>query len=566
MNEFEDYRIFMKRKFIDILDGDVKFDKYKFTDGVELPISMPYLNGIKLCELSREFGLLKFYSWALEKTRWNYLKDLVKFCIDNENIEDLISYLFRKEAFSNMFKEKSSDEYEKAYQYFVKTIVGRINILLQSSKLKLVNNGDIFTLQKLGENLNMHSSEKRLKKNTEVFTAFNKYILEKKIGEGGNGQVWEAKDENGEKCAIKFLERKNRSSVLKRFENETFFCVRHSHENILQILDYGAFGNEFIFYVMPLYDETLRNRINVGIKPDDAIEIFIGIMRGLSYTHENGVIHRDIKPENILLNKNDNKPVIADFGIAHFENDDLATIIETKKTDRMANFMYAAPEQRKKGGECSPQTDIYAAALLLNEMFTNEIPQAGGYKKISDMNKEYEYLDNLFEEMYKQNPQERLYPENKILIKLKSYVKKAKIEKKIINLESPDDIELKVEHVSYENGKLIFDLKKEIPNDWFVTLRDGMSSYKAILGYEPHKMIKIDKNYLAMPLKSGEREITINDIVKYVKQWVNRANKIYNLNVKKQIAQELQRQEDEKKRQLEKLAKEQKIKEIVSSL
>ena len=282
--------------------------------------------------------------------------------------------------------------------------------------------------------------------------------------------------------------------------------------------------------------------------------------------HKNGVIHRDIKPENILLNKNDNKPVIADFGIAHFENDDLATIIETKKTDRMANFMYAAPEQRKKGGECSPQTDIYAAALLLNEMFTKEIPQAGGYKKISDMNKEYEYLDNLFEEMYKQNPQERLYPENKILIKLESYVKKAKIEKKIINLESPDDIELKVEHVSYENGKLIFDLGQEIPDDWFVTLRDGMSSYEAILGYEPHKMIKIDKNYLAMPLKSGEREIIINDIVKYVKQWIDSVNKIYNLNVKKQIAQELQRQEDEKKRQLEKLAKEQKIKEFVSSL
>ena len=69
----------------------------------------------------------------------------------------------------------------------------------------------------------------------------------------------------------------------------------------------------------------------------------------------------------------------------------------------MANFQYAAPEQRKKGGVTLPQTDIYAAALILNEMFTGEIAQASDYKKIGEIAREYSYLDELFVRMFRQN-------------------------------------------------------------------------------------------------------------------------------------------------------------------
>ena len=67
----------------------------------------------------------------------------------------------------------------------------------------------------------------------------------------------------------------------------------------------------------------------------------------------------------------------------------------------MANFQYAAPEQRKKGGVSTPQTDIYAAGLILNEMFTGEIAQASDYKKIGDVAPEYSYLDKIFSDMFK---------------------------------------------------------------------------------------------------------------------------------------------------------------------
>ena len=237
----------------------------------------------------------------------------------------------------------------------------------------------------IAEDYSQMSDEVRLKKGLEVLTAFNSYTLVKQVGEGGNGKVWKATDKDGKDFAIKFLERHNSEKVLKRFKNETFFCITHKHENVLHILDYGTANSDYVFYVMPLYTETLRDRIRMGIKHEDISVIFTGILNGLNFAHKHGVIHRDIKPENILFMADSLLPVIADFGIAHFSEDNLVTRIETRPGDRMANFQYAAPEQRKKGVAAVPQTDIYSAGLILNEMFTGEIPQASGYKRISDV-------------------------------------------------------------------------------------------------------------------------------------------------------------------------------------
>ncbi len=69
-------------------------------------------------------------------------------------------------------------------------------------------------------------------------------------------------------------------------------------------------------------------------------------MKALEFAHNKKVWHRDIKPENILVDENDNV-VLADFGIAHFCDELLITAVETKAAERLANFQYSAPEQRK---------------------------------------------------------------------------------------------------------------------------------------------------------------------------------------------------------------------------
>jgi eukaryotic-like serine/threonine-protein kinase len=72
------------------------------------------------------------------------------------------------------------------------------------------------------------------------------------------------------------------------------------------------------------------------------------------------VFHRDLKPENILYDRNADRLVVADFGIAHFEEDQLLTAVETKDRERLANFKYAAPEQGIRGRPVDHRADIFA--------------------------------------------------------------------------------------------------------------------------------------------------------------------------------------------------------------
>ena len=99
---------------------------------------------------------------------------------------------------------------------------------------------------------------------------------------------------------------------------------------------------------MQQYSGTLRTRMR-DIKPDDALRVFSQILDGVEAAHLANVWHRDLKPENILWNERDGTLVIADFGIALFEEEETYTADETKAAARMANFLYSAPEQRVRG-------------------------------------------------------------------------------------------------------------------------------------------------------------------------------------------------------------------------
>ena len=225
-----------------------------------------------------------------------------------------------------------------------------------------------------------------------------------------------------DRVAIKVVLREH-GSKLARFSNEINFCERNQNKNIIEIYDHGTIGNNMIFYVMPLAKETLRDRIKKHIQHSDAEEIFINILYGLKYAHEKGAYHRDIKPENILFLDETNNAVIADFGIAHFCEEDIIASVKTKASDRMANFQYAAPEQRIKGNakNVDGRADVYAAGLILVEMFTGELVGAGNYTKISKVAPEYKYLDDVFNELFCQNPNDRLYPVDAIIEKINSY-------------------------------------------------------------------------------------------------------------------------------------------------
>jgi hypothetical protein len=182
-------------------------------------------------------------------------------------------------------------------------------------------------------------------------TAFDIYsVTGSPLGEGGAGKVFSVHNEDNESYALKCLSPDRiTTEKRKRFKNEIAFCSKFSHKNIIEVIDYGVVSikeKDCPFYVMPMFKMTLRNLLENNLAPENVISLFSQILDGIEAAHLLKVFHRDLKPENILFDPNKELVVIADFGIAHFEEDLLETKIETKFSDRMANFAYAAPEQR----------------------------------------------------------------------------------------------------------------------------------------------------------------------------------------------------------------------------
>lgn len=304
---------------------------------------------------------------------------------------------------------------EQRYQFTIK-----VNDMLKKFSLPYrMDHGKIAKADQSGKDGLQNAqnvNDIKLQKGEKIYSAFDVYTIRSQKAQGGNGKVYEAVNTEGVVVALKVVFRET-GRKLARFKNEIAFCEKYGNQNIIKIIDRGTIGENFIYYVMPMAQETLRDRLKRKIAPQDAEEIFLNILRGLEVAHKQGAFHRDIKPENILFMDDGNNAVIADFGIAHFCEDDVVTDVKTMATERLANFQYAAPEQRKKGfaTQVDGRADIYAAGLILNEMFTGELVGGNNYKKIADIIPEYSYLDEIFERMYCQNPQDRIFPVEDII-------------------------------------------------------------------------------------------------------------------------------------------------------
>lgn len=151
----------------------------------------------------------------------------------------------------------------------------------------------------------------------EFRTTFGTYKATKIIGEGGADRVYSVADEDGDFFAVKLLDpAQAQGRKLKRFKNEIFFCFQNRCRNILTVIDHGIYfeaGVSSPFYVMPLFDSSLRPLMKAGIKPGNVLPYFGQILDGVEAAHLLNVVHRDLKPENILFEKARNTLVIADF-------------------------------------------------------------------------------------------------------------------------------------------------------------------------------------------------------------------------------------------------------------
>jgi serine/threonine protein kinase len=363
----------------------------------------------------------------------------------------------------------------------------------------------------------------------EFITTFSKFVSTRLIGEGGSGFVYEVKDDNGQKFAVKLLKKQwVTTDKRRRFKNEIIFCQHSSHPNIISIIDSGVLLDNDVavpFYVMPYYDSSLRNLINNGPKPDVIIRLFSQLLDGVEAAHLQGIVHRDIKPENILYKNTDARLALADFGIARFTEDELYTAVETKVQDRLANFLYAAPEQRVRGRIIDHRADIYAIGLILNEMFTHEIPQGTGYKTISSVSTEYSYLDEIVEKMIRQNPEDRFnsIQEVKTFLKVRgadfvSEQKLSTLKSTVIPTFEIDDslvvTPVKIVDFDWDNGLLTLTLSQPVNQKWREAFLN-MGSYTSLMGKGPGAF-KFEGN--CAKVQVDERQV--QDIINYFKSWI----------------------------------------------
>jgi serine/threonine protein kinase len=211
-------------------------------------------------------------------------------------------------------------------------------------------------------------------------TKLGRYEIRSKLGAGGMGEVYLARDvEIGRDVALKVLPSTFSSDKdrLQRFQQEACAAGALNHPNILSIYDVGKHdGSPYVVSEL-LQGETLRTRISgTPLSPRRAIDYALQITHGLAAAHAKGIIHRDLKPDNIFIT-NDGRVKILDFGLAKLTQPDgnqQQTDIPTRRVDTdpgvvMGTVGYMSPEQLK-GRTVDQRSDIFSFGAILYEMLS----------------------------------------------------------------------------------------------------------------------------------------------------------------------------------------------------
>lgn len=380
-------------------------------------------------------------------------------------------------------------------------------------------------------------------------TAFDSYeVAGGRLGEGGSGLVFQVKNGNNEMFALKCLSPDRITTERrKRFKNEINFCSKYEHRNIIQTIDSGLSvikGEKCPFYVMPVFTTTLRKLMDKRISHEKILPLFSQILDGIDAAHKLNVFHRDLKPENILYDSSKDLAVIADFGIAHFEEDVIATLVDTKHADRLANFSYAAPEQKAKDTKVDHRADIFALGLMLNEMFTGKIPHSVGYMTVASVASDFSYLDELVGQMIQNNPNSR--PDSidtvkkELISRGNSFVALQRLDsitKSVVPQFEANKIEpLKILSADWDNGRLILELNRTPEFGWtqrFIQPNGG--GWGSINGSGPEFFqFKGNKAYVQADENSAQR------VVDFAKNYVDMANRGYQIDLNTKAKKEEQ--------------------------
>lgn len=255
----------------------------------------------------------------------------------------------------------------------------------------------------------------------EVRKASSRFTLLQKIGEGGLGTVWLARDELlGRNVALKEMNAKAATSrkLWKRFEREAKITGHLEHPNVVPLYLSGINPDSGLpFYVMRfLGKQTLSEAIReyhaklaAGVyQPLDLhrlLDVFQKVCQAIAFAHSRGVIHRDLKPDNVVLDSF-GQVVVLDWGLAKLEGDselairlslsgkaDVESLGSTLDGDVVGTPLYMAPEQA--AGELEKvdtRTDVYGLGAILFAILTGNAPHEQSHKSTDGSLRVREFL------------------------------------------------------------------------------------------------------------------------------------------------------------------------------
>lgn len=219
-------------------------------------------------------------------------------------------------------------------------------------------------------------------------TLAGRYRLERRLGHGGMGAVYEASDlALSRQVAVKVLreDRWGSAGAAQRFQREARAAAGFAHPNVVTIHDYGIAAGTRSFIVMELLEgATLRKELRslTRLPAGRTLEIFRGVCSAVEAAHSARIIHRDLKPENIFLGHNSGPGgqtvKVLDFGIAKFlpgedRGPGSAAIGETDIGILVGTPGYISPEQLL-GESPAVSWDLWALAVTVYETLTGALP------------------------------------------------------------------------------------------------------------------------------------------------------------------------------------------------
>ncbi len=204
------------------------------------------------------------------------------------------------------------------------------------------------------------------------------YRLLERLGEGGMGVVYRARDEHLQReVAIKVLPAHvvKDESARRRFRREALTLARLNHPNVETLHNFETDGDVDFLVTEYVAGITLASKLARGpLRESELLEYAVQLASALEEAHKRGVIHRDLKPANILITSSGQLKVL-DFGVAQLMSADEEIETTTDSKAEVAGTLpYVAPEQLSDAQSIDGRTDLYSLGVVLYEMATGRRP------------------------------------------------------------------------------------------------------------------------------------------------------------------------------------------------